>query len=926
MIWNHQVLEFAGYEMDDGSILGDPMSAALTKAIIELGWEPPNPRTRWDLLPLVVMADDDVPVMIEIPSPLRDLIHIRHPQYDEVGKLDLRWVTCPALTRLGFDIGGVQYTAAPFIGWFMDAEIGVRDLADTFRYNVLPDVVKALGLLNGKLDGGMEGLEDLPEYEQMSILSRAQTELTYAVTWSYQQAKVSISDTLTASTKWCRYDDEFKAKHGYRLPADPYWLAPPQGSIIPAWHRGGAPNYQPKPMISRHVQDPLKAWQREKKDYPVATKQLKVVSRRQPRRPQLQSRSKTCGGGLPPRNQPRARDTVGSGNQRQTQRLAKALQDHAPDNKKEVDLNQPLVSVYYCSAGTFAEKVAAKLHIRLRDLAKSIPTVSVSSGIQPLNQLQPSAMTPKEVVLAVVSSTGQGEVPANGIQFIRFCDEMPGNDSETPQTGFSYAIYGNGDSRYSTTYNGAAEIVEQKFRQLGGLAFAGGLYHGDTALQATALQALSPWWAKLQPLIQDLATDKPKLKRAHSYQVNGNGHVTQPLSFQAEASLRLNIRGTQLEAFQMASVVKVSPSIREGYQGTYLVSLDVKDRSYEDLSCIQILPVNTSAKVRRALRALGVNATDKIFMDVSETSRPTFSVFLTEYIDLELPFQNLGWLKSLPMDSATAIKADVLRSSPCLDALEHLHESGLLTADTSLMNAICLALPPLHPRTYSIASSLSYSSSSNRQSHSSTPSNNNHLDILVKPFPQGRFSHAFLSSPTHTSLRYKLVPSSASALLALPPTTPLIILATGAGFAPVRSLLQRRIAAAAAPSSRTSSSSHNHQQHTTSNNNASISLFLGLKPADIPLLSDTLNEAAAAGLLDSLAVVCSNEGGVRVYDRLREEGIREKVRGVLVGRGGWVFVCMNPEAARGTRGVFEEVLLGVGGVEGMGERWVEEIF
>lgn len=117
-------------------------------------------------------------------------------------------------------------------------------MADTFRYNVLPDVVHALDMTRGKLVNGIEGFEDLPEYEKLSMLSRAQSELNYAVHWSFLQAKVSMTDTLTASMKWCRYDDEFKQKHGYRLPADPYWLAPPQGSIIPVWHRGGAPNYR----------------------------------------------------------------------------------------------------------------------------------------------------------------------------------------------------------------------------------------------------------------------------------------------------------------------------------------------------------------------------------------------------------------------------------------------------------------------------------------------------------------------------------------------------------------------------------------------------------------------------------------------------------------------------------------------------------
>ena len=120
MIWNNQILAFAGYEAEDGSILGDPMSKELTKAIIELGWKPPVPRSKWDLLPIVTMADGDVPVIAELPNDLRKVVEIRHPQYGkEFERLDLKWVAFPALTRLGFDIGGVQYTATPFIGWYV---------------------------------------------------------------------------------------------------------------------------------------------------------------------------------------------------------------------------------------------------------------------------------------------------------------------------------------------------------------------------------------------------------------------------------------------------------------------------------------------------------------------------------------------------------------------------------------------------------------------------------------------------------------------------------------------------------------------------------------------------------------------------------------------------------------------------------------
>ena len=52
----------------------------------------------------------------------------------------------------------------------MDAEIGVRNLADSFRYNVLPDIVEALGLADGIIGEIAESFEDLPEYERLSML------------------------------------------------------------------------------------------------------------------------------------------------------------------------------------------------------------------------------------------------------------------------------------------------------------------------------------------------------------------------------------------------------------------------------------------------------------------------------------------------------------------------------------------------------------------------------------------------------------------------------------------------------------------------------------------------------------------------------------------------------------------------------------
>ena len=931
MIWNHQVLEFAGYETDDGSVLGDPNSVHLTKAIIDLGWEPPSPKSRWDLLPLVVMADDDIPAMIEIPPELGKLVKIRHPQYrDQFEELDLRWISVPALTRLGFDIGGVQYTAAPFIGWFMDAEIGVRDLADTFRYNVLPDVAKASGLLDGKLEDGVEGLDDLPEFERLAILSRAQSELTYATYWSYQQAKVSMSDTLTASIKWCRYDDDFKAKNGYRLPADPYWLAPPQGSIVPVWHRGGAPNYQPKPMISRHVQDSLKAWEREKQLLRPSADRVHLVSKLYTERPRVLGRSITDDCLLSAYTERQVQGSLQLTSKHPVSDGGTSCENDAPTNKvvelcREQQYRPRLsVSVYFCSAGTFAEKIANKLHDRVRALSQASKNINLGPRIETLNNFQPSRIEPDLLVLVVVSSTGQGEVPINGARFVQACDAKLRDQNDQICPSFRYAVYGNGDSRYPATFNGAANTVEGRFRKLGGLPFPGGYYEGDTALQKTPLQAINPWWTKLQPTILDLATKSPKLKRANTEYPVDKTISCKVDDDQMKAKAQIVTRCEQLvEDFHSASIVNVVPSPQKDHHGTYHATLNIRQRSSEDMSCIQVLPVNSPAKVRRALRALNVNGSATVEMDIPQMEGLTYSAFFTEYVDLELPFHHLDWLDDSSSRSSAAIDKHQLKSQPSIEALDFLHVRGLLPSPSAIIQSLCLALPLLQPRTYSVASSQSYISSVEHSSRTIHPMlqrdqshSNNHLDILVKALPLGRFSHTFLSSPTPSPLRYRLLPSSASALLGLPPATPLVIIATGAGFAPVQCLLQRRIAA----------SRHLSSQCTIQNSrNEGISLLLGLKPVDIPLFSPVLNEAASQGVLSSLSIVPSNEEKVRVYDKLREDDAREELRDRVLRKGGWVFVCTNADAARETRGVMEGVL-GEGSVEGMGERWVEEVF
>lgn len=58
----------------------------------------------------------------------------RFPWLAEMG---IRWYGLPAVSCIMFDCGGLEFTAAPFNGWFMGTEIGARDLCDVQRYNLL---------------------------------------------------------------------------------------------------------------------------------------------------------------------------------------------------------------------------------------------------------------------------------------------------------------------------------------------------------------------------------------------------------------------------------------------------------------------------------------------------------------------------------------------------------------------------------------------------------------------------------------------------------------------------------------------------------------------------------------------------------------------------------------------------------------------
>ena len=207
-IWNHQLIRYAGYETDKG-IIGDPDSVTFTKEVMNLGWE--GEGTAYDLLPLVFSIDGSSPSVIEIPNEEVLQVIIQHPEYD-FAPLNARWYGVPIISDMRLEIGGINYDAAPFNGWYMGTEIGARNLADTDRYNLLPDVAKLL---------------DLDTSSNANLWKdRALVELNRAVLYSYQNEGISIVDHHTAAKQFQKFEqNEEKAER--EVTGNWTWLIPP---------------------------------------------------------------------------------------------------------------------------------------------------------------------------------------------------------------------------------------------------------------------------------------------------------------------------------------------------------------------------------------------------------------------------------------------------------------------------------------------------------------------------------------------------------------------------------------------------------------------------------------------------------------------------------------------------------------------------
>lgn len=218
-IWNHQLIRYAGYETPDG-IVGDPASVAFTRQCLKLGWR--GRGTPFDVLPIVIQLEGKEPRWFPLPESAVLEVKLSHPEKDLFRGFDARWYAVPILSDMSLEIGGVRYPAAPFNGWYMGTEIGARNLADEFRYDLLPKVAANLGLDTGS--------------SSTLWKDRALVELNVAVLHSFREAGVSIVDHHTAAQQFMTFSRN-EEKEGREVTGRWSWLIPPLSpALTPIFH------------------------------------------------------------------------------------------------------------------------------------------------------------------------------------------------------------------------------------------------------------------------------------------------------------------------------------------------------------------------------------------------------------------------------------------------------------------------------------------------------------------------------------------------------------------------------------------------------------------------------------------------------------------------------------------------------------------
>ncbi len=254
-IWNHQLIRYAGYTTPSGATLGDPMNVDLTRLAISLGWSPPTEPGPFDLLPIIIQSGERLR-FYELSRKDVLEVSIRHPKYPFFEEMNLRWYAVPVVSDMIFATGSALHPCAPFSGHYLGTEIGARNLADSNRYDLLPEVAIRLGL-------DTTSRRSLWKDHALVVLNEA-------VLWSFDDQGVRISDHHGVSDDFLKFCAQ-EAKEGRDVSAEWSWIVPPiSGSATSVFHR----QYDQKPVYPNFLLQ-VPAWQTQRGRQLLALRRVK---------------------------------------------------------------------------------------------------------------------------------------------------------------------------------------------------------------------------------------------------------------------------------------------------------------------------------------------------------------------------------------------------------------------------------------------------------------------------------------------------------------------------------------------------------------------------------------------------------------------------------------------------------------------------
>ena len=360
-----------------------------------------------------------------------------------------------------------------------------------------------------------------------------------------------------------------------------------------------------------------------------------------------------------------------------------------------------------------------------------------------------------EVLVFVVSSTGDGELPDNGLKFFKWIRAQDGQIL----SGIRFAILGLGDSNYST-YQGGPKTIEKQMKRLGAKEF---YLRGEADEQMGLENAIEPWIDGLWDLLKfELA--RPSLPTAS-----------------------IDIKAEDMVIIE--SVITRKRVLSERNTSKQIIELQLSiDQPYIPGTAILMYPQNNRDKVEKILQYAGLDKAAIVSLGLvpkSITHRCRAEVTLLEYfvqfVDILSPLKSRTALylsqhlrdPDEKLDFETYIDPDklVMPAAYTLECILSQYQSWHNFQIAELLEQ----LPVLSGRNYSISSS---------------PNNSpNHITIV---FTVTGLCTRYLNSITDFAhrLHFSLPLSKGSFWEGVDSASRLLIIATGTGISPFKGILE----------------------------------------------------------------------------------------------------------------------------------------